>query len=179
LVLAVTQVAIRVAAISVLVFTRHVFRSKEAWATGFAVLVAAALVMSWLAFPYTRIQAHTGREIFWYDFFALARTVAIAWGSVEALRYYARSRRQMRLGLTDAIVTDRFLLWSIGLAAMAILMASTLFASAFGVDPAVPGWVMFESAAGTIGAATLWLTFFPSRRYRAFVERRALRHPSG
>lgn len=109
-----TQVAIRVAAISVLVFTWHVFRSKEGWPTAFAVLIAAALGMSWLALPYTRTQAHTGREIFWYDFFALARTLAIAWGSLESLRYHARSRRQMRLGLTDAFVTDRFLLWSIG-----------------------------------------------------------------
>jgi hypothetical protein len=179
LILAVTQVAIRVAAFSVLVFTWHVFRPKEGWATGFALAIAVALLMSWLAFPYTRTQALTGRDIFWYDFFAVARTVAIAWGSVEALLYHRRSRRQLCLGLTDAVVTDRFRLWSIGLASMAALMASTLFASALGVDPAVAGWVMLESLAGVIGAAALWLTFFPGRRYRAFVERRAARLQSG
>jgi hypothetical protein len=172
-VLAVTQVAIRIAAISVLVFTRYVFRSQEAWAKGFMLLLVIALGMSWVAFPYTRIYAATSRDIFWYDFFAVSRSLALAWGAAESLSYYAKSRRRMRLGLANALVTNRFLLWGIGLASLTLLMASTLLASALGVDPAVSGWVLFESFAGLVGASTLWLTFFPGKAYRAFVERRA------
>jgi hypothetical protein len=81
----------------------------------------------------------------------------------------------MRLGLAEALVTNRFLLWGIGLASLTLLMASTLFASAVGVDPAVSGWVLLESFAGLVGASTLWLTFFPTQGYKAFVERRAAR----
>jgi hypothetical protein len=77
-VLAVTQVAIRLAAISVLVFTWYVFRANQAWATGFVVLVVVALAMSWVAFPYTRIYAQNSRDLFWYDFFAVARSLALA-----------------------------------------------------------------------------------------------------
>jgi hypothetical protein len=180
LVLAATQVAIRVAAISVLVFTWNVFRPNEGWATAFAVLIGAALVMSWLAFPYARVHAQSGREVFWYDFFAAARTLAVGWGSVEALVYHARSRRRLRLGLSDAAVTNRLLLWGIGLAAMSSLMASTLMAEALRIDPSAPGWVALESLAGLVGATTLWLTFFPSRAYLAFIERRAARRmPDG
>jgi hypothetical protein len=174
-VLAVTQVAIRLAAISVLVFTRHVFRPQEAWAKGFAVLLVISLAMSWVAFPYTRIFAENSRDLFWYDFFAVARSLALAWGATESLVYYAKSRRRMRLGLAETLVTNRFLLWGIGLASLTMLMASTLFASAAGIDPAVSGWVLLESFAGLVGASTLWLTFFPNKAYKAFVERRAAR----
>jgi len=174
-VLAVTQVAIRLAAISVLVFTRYVFRAREAWAKGFAFLLVVALAMSWVAFPSTRIYAESSRDLFWYDFFAVARSLAVAWGATESLIYYAKSRRRMRLGLAEALVTNRFLLWGIGLVSLTLLMASTLLASAMGVDPAVSGWVLFESFAGLVGASTLWLTFFPSKAYKAFVERRAAR----
>jgi hypothetical protein len=174
-VLAVTQVAIRLAAISVLVFTYHVFRAREAWAKGLAVLLVVALAMSWVAFPYTRIFAENSRDIFWYDFFAVARSLALAWGAAESLVYYAKSRRRLRLGLAEALVTNRFLLWGIGLASFTLLMASTLLASAAGIDPAVSGWVLLESFAGLVGASTLWLTFFPGKAYRAFVARRAAR----
>jgi hypothetical protein len=174
-VLAVTQVAIRLAAISVLVFTRHVFRPHEAWAKGFAFVLVIALAISWMAFPYTRIYAENSRDLFWYDFFAVARSLAMAWGATESLGYYAKSRRRMRLGLADALVTNRFLLWGIGLVSLTLLMASTLLASTVGVDPAVSTWVLLESFAGLVGASTLWLTFFPGKVYKAFVERRAAR----
>jgi len=174
-VLAVTQIAIRVAAASVLVFTWKVFRADEPWAQTFALLVAIALVMSWIAFPSTRVHATGPRELFWYDFFAVARTVALAWGSIESLAYYRTCRMRMRIGLTDPLLTNRFLLWGVGLAAMTLLMASTLLAAAVGVDPAVPGWVLLESFTGLVGAIAMWLTFFPGRSYRAFVARRAAR----
>jgi hypothetical protein len=147
-VLAVTQIAIRAAAVSILIFTWKVFRADATWAKAFASLIAIALVMSWIAFPSTRIHATHPRELFWYDFFAVARTLAIGWGAVESLLYHHTSRKRLRIGLTDPLVTNRFLLWGIGLAAMTMLMASTLLASAFGVDPATPGWVLLRGAPG-------------------------------
>ena len=41
-----------------------------------------------------------------------------------------------------------------------------------GIDPATSGWVLLESLLGSIGAFTLWLTFFPSAAYKRRVERR-------
>jgi hypothetical protein len=91
----------------------------------------------------------------------VARFVAIEVGG------FARLRRRLRLGLADPLVADRFLLWAIGLSAMALLMASTILAPAAGVDPAAPGWVLLESLAGLVGAVSLGVAFFPSRAYRA------------
>ena len=171
-VLAVTQVAIRLAAISILVFTTLVFRADAAWAKRFAVAIGLVLVVSWVQFPFTRIYAVSGRDLFWYDCFAVARSLAIAWGATESFGYYAQLRRRLRLGLADPLVTDRFLLWGVGMTSMTALMASTLLASALGVDPASAGWVLSESFAGLVGASTLWLTFFPTAAYRRFVARR-------
>jgi hypothetical protein len=172
-VLAVTQVAIRCAAVAVLVFTIAVFRPAQAWAWIAGALLRAALAASWIAFPYTRVYARTGAEVVWYDVFAVARTLPLVWGACEAAGYFGKLRRRLRVGLADPLVADRFLLWSIGLSAMSLLMASTILAPAVGVDPAAPGWVLLESLAGLVGAVSLWVAFFPSLAYRAAAERRA------
>lgn len=172
-VLAVTQVAIRCAAVSVLVFTVAVFRPEATWARAAGALILLALAASWLAFPYTRVYAQGPADVVWYDVFAVARTLPLVWGAVEAALYHARLRRRLRIGLADPLVVDRFLLWSIGLGAMSLLMASTILAPLAGVDPAAPGWVLLESLAGLVGAVSLWRAFFPSRAYRAAAARRA------
>jgi len=173
LVLGITQVAIRIAALSILVFTWRVFRRGSIWATCLAGLLAVALFVSYFGFPFTRIHAATAMDRLWYDVFAVARTICLAWGSVESLVYHRGARRRLRLGLADPLVTDRFLLWGIGLAATATLMGSTLWASALGVDPSIPAWVLTESLLGLMGAVPIWLTFFPPNAYRRFVTGRS------
>jgi len=173
LVLGVTQVAIRLAAISILIFTWRVFRAQESWAAGLAGLLTVALLASYLVFPATRIYAATATDRIWYDVFAVARTACLAWGGVESLIYYRGARRRLRLGLADPMVTNRFLLWGIGLTAIAILMGTTLWASALGVDPTVAGWILLESLLGLVGAVSIWLTFFPPAAYRRLVTARA------
>jgi hypothetical protein len=111
------------------------------------------------------------------SFVSLLCTLNLLWGAAESLHYWILMRRRLRLGLADPLVVDRFRLWSIGLGAMSLLMASTILAPAVGVDPAAPGWVLLESLAGLVGAVALWLAFFPSRAYRASVARRA--QPAG
>lgn len=173
MVLGVTQVAIRLAALSILIFTWRVFRAQESWAAGLAGLLAVALLASYLAFPATRIFAVTATDRIWYDVFAVARTACLAWGAVEALVYHGRARRRLRLGLADPMVTNRFLLWGIGLAATATLMGTTIWASALGVDPTLAGWILLESLLGLVGAVSFWLTFFPPAAYRRLVTARA------
>jgi len=166
LVLGVTQVAIRLAALSILIFTWRVFRAQESWAAGLAGLLTLALLASYLAFPATRIYAANATDRIWYDVFAVASTACLAWGGVESLIYHRGARRRLRLGLADPMVTNRLLLWGIGL-------ATTIWASALGVDPTVAGWVLLESLLGLVGAVSFWLTFFPPAAYRRLVTARA------
>ena len=172
-VLLITQIAIRIAAVSALLFTLLVFRRRQpiAWLAGGAIV--AGLIASWLAFPQTRVLASDATDRLWYDVFTVLRSGCIAWGSVESFAYYAKLRRRAKIGIGDPVLTNRFLLWGIGLLSMTLLMATTLLAAAVGVDPAAFGWVLLESTAGLIGAATLWLTFFPGVRYVAMLQRRA------
>lgn len=172
-VLAITQIAIRVAAAAVVVFTVHVFRRGAAWAHGVAAAILSALAVTWVGFPTTQIYAASPADQLWYDVFSVARSAAIGWGAIESALYWSGARRRQRIGLADPLVTNRFLLWAIGLTAMTALMASTLVARAVGVDPAATGWVLLESLAGLVGASTLWLTFFPTEAYRTRVASQA------
>jgi hypothetical protein len=176
-ILAVTQIAIRGAAVAVLVFTVAVFRPAEIWARGLGALILVALVASWVAFPNTRVNAQGAADRFWYDVFAVFRSLAIGWGAAESLLFYRRAKLQVRLGLMSPVLANRFLLWAIGLGALTALMGTTIWASLLGIDPAVPAWVLLESLLGSIGAVTLWLTFFPSAAYRHYLERKWSRGP--
>jgi len=171
--LAVTQVAIRAAALAVMIFTLAVFSRRGA--TGWAIftVVSAALLVSWVAFPHYLSQAQGPDDVFWYEVFSVSRSLAVAWGAVESLVYWRMSARRRDLGLSEAAVTNRFLLWGLGLSALTCLMASTTLAGLAGIDPTAYGWVIFESGMGLIGAVSLWLAFFPARAYLQWVDRRA------
>jgi hypothetical protein len=99
----------------------------------------------------------------------------LLWGSSEALRYWDRMRRRMRLGLADPVVANRFLLWGIG-------------AGAAGVGSAVGGsvqwwtqlapielpWVMLSSSLhGLAAAVAMWLAFVPNAAYTRRIRARA------
>jgi len=171
-ILAVTQVAIRLAALAILFFTWRVFRPDETWALWVFGILVGALVVSWVGFPLTQIHALTLAERVWYEVFAVARSACLAWGALESFRCWRTGLRRGRLGLSDPLVTNRFLLWSIALGASALLMGSTIWAGLAGVDPSSPAWVLLESLFGSVGAVGLWLTFFPSDAYRRRIERR-------
>lgn len=179
LILSVTQVAIRLAALSILLFTWRVFRPDARWAGGLAGLLSACLVVSYVAFPSTQIYAQSTTERLWYDLFAVSRSLCLAWGAIESLLYYAGARKRLRLGLSDPLVCNRFLMWGIGLSATSMLMASTLLAPLAGVDPAAASWVLLESLLGLIGAISIFLTFFPPPVYQRFVTQRASRFAAG
>lgn len=178
-VLAVTQIALRGAPVALVVFTLAVFRPSELWARAFGTLILAALVVSWVAFPNTRILAENEVDVFWYDVFAVSRSLAAAWGAAESFLYYRKARLQVQLGLMSPVLADRFWLWGVGLSALTALLGTTIWAALLGIDPATSGWVLLESLFGTIGAFTLWLTFFPSRAYKRYVDRKWSETASG
>lgn len=170
-ILAVTQVAIRVAAVAVMVFTLSVFGRRGGLGWGLFGVLSLALVASWVAFPHYVDRAATPADAFWYEVFSVARSLAVAWGAVESLVYYRMAARRASLGLSDPVVTNRFLLWGIGLAALTVLMASTTLAKGLGVDPTAYAWLLFESLMGLVGAVGLWLAFFPPRGYLEHLRR--------
>jgi hypothetical protein len=122
-----------------------------------------------------------------YWAFQLARNAPYYWLAAESLSYYAAARRRVRLGLADALVTNRFLLlglWAIAWAAMGLsdVFARALYVMTSGsttevrIDTAGPiilTTIAITSALGTLAAVTLALSFFPTRGYRRLIESRA------
>jgi hypothetical protein len=122
-----------------------------------------------------------------YWAFQVARNAPYYWLAAESLRYYTISRRRLRLGLSDALVTNRFLLlglWAVAWAAMGLaeIVARGIYVMDSGsttelrldtAGPIIQMTIAATSALGTLAAVTLGLSFFPTRAYRRFVESRA------
>jgi hypothetical protein len=107
------------------------------------------------------------------------------WVSVESFRYYAMLRRRLRLGLTDPVLTNRFLLWAIWAAAVFLnLSADPVARLAYAVSAGTRGGAVVPEIAapivlvtisvtmvlGAVSAVTLFLTFFATEGYRRWVE---------
>jgi hypothetical protein len=101
------------------------------------------------------------------------RLGGMLWGSVEALRYYAAMRRRLALGLSDPVVTNRFFLWGIAMAAGVIVTVTSVYMTISGlVEP--DSWpYLVIGIFSFISPAAQWLAFFPPRVYCEWVEHRA------
>ena len=104
----------------------------------------------------------------------------LMWGSCEALNYWSRMRRRMRLGLADPVVANRFFLWGFGAGAAGV-------GSAIGgavqwwtqLPPTELPWVMLSSSLhGLAAAVAMWLAFVPNAAYTRMIRARAARTPA-
>lgn len=100
---------------------------------------------------------------------------ALLWGSGEALRYWTLMRRRVRIGLSDPVVANRFLLWGLGAGAAGVGSAIGVAAqiATGGVRAQIP-WVLASSSGhGLVAAVCMWLAFVPLAAYRRLVTSRA------
>ena len=100
--------------------------------------------------------------------------LAFLWSGIESGRYYLLLRKRMSLGLADAVVTNRFLLWGVSAGAAGLGCAiSTGFQWSTGVVPHEVGWVLAcSSAHGLVAAIGMWLAFAPPAAYARFIASR-------
>jgi hypothetical protein len=141
-----------------------IFRPSAPLARVAFVATAASLAIHWAAsiaaFDPT---GHRGPFVFWL--FNAVGAGAYAWSAGESFRYSALLRRRARLGLADAELVNRFLLWglagSCGFGLFAVGMANRVVGE--GGTHAVP--MFLQSALGFGAAAFIWLAFFPPDAY--------------
>jgi hypothetical protein len=162
-----------------LFFTVRVFRPEVRWAAWCAWLgtfgllyagvgTAIALIM------YVDPAESMAQARFPGAMFLLVLACVWGWTALESLRYYRMMRKRMALGLADAVVTNRFLLWSLnGLTSVGWLsVAITMYAR--GVNLATsPLAVSTTSAGGLANAVLLLLIFMPPAPYLRWIERSA------
>ena len=92
------------------------------------------------------------------------------WTALESFRYAVAMRRRAALGLGDAVVANRFLLWGmVGVFSMLSLTPS-LVRQAQGVAALEPLSQLLSALAGLGCAASLYLAFLPPKAYVAWVR---------
>jgi hypothetical protein len=113
----------------------------------------------------------------WHDpGFGLLRQVAqvgaMLWASAEAFGWHRRMKRRVAIGLGDALVANRFLLWSIGAGVAGLGSAIGIAIGAVTGRPMteMPAVTLMLSLAGLTAASALWLGFVPPARYVAWVR---------
>jgi hypothetical protein len=152
------------------VFTWRVFRPGETWAAALAVAAGLGLAAGVLlrALDEGFLYAEQVNPV-WY-LCITCRTVCFLWSGVEALRYWMGARRRVRLGLTDPVVANRFLLWACWAGAGFFVLAIHIVRALFALSE---DFRMTLTVVGGIGCAVaIWLTFFPPQAYRRFLLRR-------
>jgi hypothetical protein len=186
-VLAVSTFTYCVGTIGLHVFTWITFRRDSARARSAAVAGSLLVVAAACTQALTEGFAVTVFPGLAYWGFYVARVAPYYWLAAESLHYYAAARRRLRLGLSDPLVTNRFLLlglWAISWAAMGFsdLVARGVYVMVTGstgevqldtAGPIILVTITITSAFGALAAVTLALSFFPTRAYRRFVESRA------
>lgn len=161
------------AAGAMVIFSWRVFRPHAPWARALALSGLAAIGL-WIAGEAALLRPanDVAHPLFWA--WMLVLFFAYSWMSVESLLYHGKLRRRLSLGLADAVVTNRLLLWGLAAGAIGvqapILSVSAWMNASAGTDPRIR---LVTSVLALACAVAIFLAFFPPASYRAWIEHRA------
>jgi len=160
-------------------FVLVVFRPRVGWARALTALAIGTLVVASagsvralaLAPPDapSRVVLHG-----WGLVILAAFTLAFGWAALESGSYYLRARKRIRLGLIDAAVMNRFLLWAVASGSAFGLGVCLLRFQLEGQQLSgnlVPSLLIMSVSVVT--GVSMYLAFLPPRAYLAWVQRRA------
>ncbi|MDH3519903.1 MAG: hypothetical protein OEM49_05540 [Myxococcales bacterium] len=166
------RAAVSTGCVLVALFTRRVFCAGRPWA-GAAVWGCATLMVNGLL-----VGALTGdiegfsiaNPGFWIEW--LGQTLPILWLSAEALRQYRDARRRMRLGLADALLCNRFLLWGwFGVLQLGTWLCSLPMYFDYSQEGRFSaGMDLLVGGCEIVSLGMVWLAFTPPRLYRRWIE---------
>jgi hypothetical protein len=111
---------------------------------------------------------------------AVVRGLVLGWAFVESLRYRRQLRRRLALGLADPVVANRFTLWCLwtGSLFLCLLVLIAFRWLVGGIDDASASLIVVLRltllSLGLTSAVSLFLAFFPPRRYSDLIRSRAL-----
>lgn len=177
IVLVVSDFAVALGFSLLFVFTLRVFRPGTLWARLLAAAGCLALlgapVYTLLRLPERGVVGVLEAHPLEYLAHTLPVLIAYAWSGFESLRYHGMMRRRAKLGLADAAVSERFLLWGLmgGIAVCGISL--NLGAALMRVDGLNSAAVLLGSSlTGLAQAVILVLAFMPPRSYLGWVRAR-------
>jgi hypothetical protein len=161
-----------------LTFTCRVFQPQARWArilTALGVLALVAEVVQIGIYVWRHGAIDVGNAPLDVSLLLTSTVTAVyLWTAWESLRYHGMMRRRVRLGLADAVLSNRFLLWGVMALDAAAGITVTIVASVLQIDTLRnPTVLLLSSATGLGQAALLVLTFVPPHAYLSWVRSRA------
>ena len=152
----------------VCLFTQRVFQTHNRVA-----IAALALLSGWFALAsygawvlnVAKVQQGFG---VWLGHWGahIGLLAAYGWSTGESLRYYALMRRRVQVGVGDALVANRFLLWGIGTLATVLVTLLYMGMQLLGHYELPASLVGVSSLLVLVTAIAEWLAFFPPQSYR-------------
>ena len=160
-------------------FTWRVFRPNETWAgivCGLATwLLLAPLGALAVHVELSGINAGIQNSHGWTFPLVLTGLCGMGWTSVESFRHFLGSRRRLRIGLAEASVCNRFLLWSLASGAWVCISVLAGFLLALAENPLDGGlFTLCVGVAGLVNSVCMMLCFMPPERYLEWLRRRAV-----
>jgi hypothetical protein len=165
--------------VTIAAFTRVVFHRDQRWA-GALVWGIVILLLTGLA-----ISAHhgdlegmapIGNPGFWLEW--VGQVIPFVWIAADALTEYTTARRRARIGLSDPLVSNRYLLFA-GFGLVQLATVVLLIPMYVGYETDNSGFTdSMDQLLGSLEMLTIaivWIAFFPPRFYRGWIERRAAR----
>ena len=164
-------VAISVGATAACLFNWKVFRPDQASTRVWVLLTGALFALAIATEAATTGFADPIRPGPGGLFISTLTAANLLWGAGESLLYWRLMRRRLRLGLADPLVTNRFLLWGIGIGAAGVGSVISLAAQlATGAAMAeMPGIMLSNSLHGLTAAVLMWVAFVPPAAWKRFV----------
>ena len=151
-------------------FTWRVFRPDQPWA-----VVLCGLGVWMLFAPVGAVAVHVGlhgidggiqSSLVWVALAVGAALGGYAWTAFESFRYYRSSRRRLRLGLIEASVSNRFLLWSLASSGFLAIVITAGVTVLFGHNPLQSaGFSLAVGVLGLVNSACNVLCFMPPQWY--------------
>jgi len=147
-------------------------------APGLRLVVGAVALLFVVAFLWEALNsgfADPNLNASGFRLYSMLSTTILLWGAAESLRYFTMMRRREKLGLADPLVTNRFLLWGLGIGAAGLGSAISVTACTVTGQHmlSIPWVTISNSLHGLTAAVLMWVAFIPPGFYRRFVESRS------
>jgi hypothetical protein len=166
------RIVYALAIVPLALFMRRVFHpgdTRASWLVWACVLcLFAGLLFSALAGDLEGMALSNGW--FWVEW--IGYTAPFGWVAIDSLRSFSSATRRARIGLCEAVVVNRYLLWAIfGALQVASCLALLPMYSIYAEEQVIAAWA--DALVGGLelaSLAVLWFVFFPPIAYRRWLS---------
>ncbi len=163
-----------VAALCLLAFWQRVYHPDRIAARRTLWVGSALLVASLVGLLLTHSAGAQAAASPWYLPGLVAQGAAYALNGWASARYWRMLRRRLSLGLSDPVVVNRILLWSMAASAVTLQYLYSIIRVVVTGGSSISGFgIALISSLGLISAGTMLLAFLPPRCYLLRIERRS------